>query len=584
MAAVAKAVPAGVRALLVQQVEACSAAEQQVLESASVSGVHFTAAEVAASLACPVEEVEACCHGLLRRGLFLDEQGEATWPDGTRTVRYGFRHVLYRDVLYARLGSAQRLRWHHRVGERLEAGYSPQAHEIAGVLALRFAQGQDYRRAVQYQRQAAEQALHRSAYPEAQMHCTAGLELLALVPESPERTAQELALRLALSIVLTVTQSHAAEALAANLQQALALCDAVETTAEIVPVLIGLTRLSMVRADRTATETLMARERALLTQLHDAASLVLLHAQLGTAETWRGAYTQAQAHQTHALRLYDPERHRLLAATFGSDPVVTTLAVSGYRLWLTGWPEQACEQAARALAHAGTLTYTYSLAVALASVMSVRLWRGELTTAWEAAQRLGTVGRELGFPFYEAVSTLGQGGVLVQRGELAPGWTLLTTGLAQYRRLGCQAHLPRYLAYLAEACLRRGEVAEGLAVVAEALQLTATNFDRYWEAELYRLRGDLLLAQTGPCHPAPEPTATAAETCFQQALALAQQQGAKALELRAALSLSRLWQAQAQHTAARTVLARSYGWFTEGFETADLQAARAVLEACHNVI
>jgi predicted ATPase len=339
----------------------------------------------------------------------------------------------------------------------------------------------------------------------------------------------------------------------------------------------------MIRSDRPATERLLARQRALLTQLHDAASLVLLHTQLGTAETYRAAYTQAQVHQTHALHLYDPEQHRALTLRFGHDPAVTALAASGWRLWLTGWPDQAAEQTARALAHAETLAHPFSLAIALFSVAMVQQGRGEFSAALESAQRLRTVGYEQGFVLYEALGTMIQGSVLVQCDGLASGWTLLTTGLAHYRHLGSQASLPFFLSFLAETHLRQGQVAEGLTVVVEALRLTDTNFDRFWAAELHRQQGHLLLAQTPPRHGGPGTAVADAEACFQQALAIARQQGAKALELRAAMSLSRLWLAQDQPDAAQGLLADIYGWFTEGLDTADLQAAQDLLARCHSV-
>jgi DNA-binding winged helix-turn-helix (wHTH) protein/tetratricopeptide (TPR) repeat protein len=170
---------------------------------------------------------------------------------------------------------------------------------------------------------------------------------------------------------------------------------------------------------------------------------------------------------------------------------------------------------------------------------------------------------------------------VAQCDELVSGWTLLTTGLAHYRHLGCQASLPFFLSFLAETHLRQGQVAEGLAVIAEALRLSNTNFDRFWEAELHRQQGNLLLAQTHPRQSLPGPAVADAEACFQQALAIARQQGAKALELRAATSLSRLWLAQDQPDAAQGLLADIYGWFTEGLQTADLQAAQDLLARCH---
>jgi predicted ATPase len=252
-------------------------------------------------------------------------------------------------------------------------------------------------------------------------------------------------------------------------------------------------------------------------------------------------------------------------------------------LWLTGWSEQAAAQTARALTRAETLAHPFSLAIALTSVAKVQLGRGECSAAFEAAQRLHTVGCEQGFRQYEALGMMTQGCALAQRGALAPGCTLLTTGLAQYRQLGCQASLTFFLAFLAETYLRQGQVAAGLAVVADALRLTATHFDRFWDAELHRQRGNLLLAQTAPPQSASGTAMTDAEACFQQALTLARQQGARALELRAALSLSRVWCAQGQHGAAHELVARCYDAFSEGFDTADLHTARDMLTGCLRV-
>jgi predicted ATPase len=414
-------------------------------------------------------------------------------------------------------------------------------------------------------------------------HCHQGLDLLATLPESPERSTQELTLRLVLSIALVPAQGYTSEALAHNLQQALGLCEAVEETTALVPVLVCLTRLSMLRADRAATERLMARERALLTQLHDVASLIQIHMQLGTAETFRGAYAQAEEHHRHVLRLYDPEAYRPSVLTSGVDPTVVALAVSGWRLWLTGWPDQAVDHAVRAQARAETLAHLLALMEALTYGALVRMCRGECTAALALAQRLVDVGREYGFVVFEAVGMIIQGSVSGQDGEQDRGLPLLTTGLARYRRLGSEASVPFFLTFLAQAHLQLGQVEEGLAVIKEAVQLTETYFVRFWTAEMHRLKGELLLAQAGQARPETGPETAPAEACFQQALDIAQQQGAKALELRAAISLSRVWVAQDKHAAAYALLARCYYWFSEGLDTADLQTAKRLLERCHTV-
>jgi predicted ATPase len=199
------------------------------------------------------------------------------------------------------------------------------------------------------------------------------------------------------------------------------------------------------------------------------------------------------------------------------------------------------------------------------------------------AQRLVDVGRKYDFVVFEAVGMIIQGSVWVQDGERDRGLTLLTTGLARYRHLGSAASVPFFLTFLAQAHLQLGQVEAGLAVIEEAVQLTETSFVRFWTAEVYRLQGELLLAQAGQARPATGPEIATAEACFQQALDIAQQQGAKALELRAAISLSRVWLAQDEHAAAHELLARCYNWFSEGLDTADLQTAKSLLERCQTV-
>jgi predicted ATPase len=230
------------------------------------------------------------------------------------------------------------------------------------------------------------------------------------------------------------------------------------------------------------------------------------------------------------------------------------------------------------------LSHMLSLMVALTSSVQIRLLRGDCPAAFALAQRLVDMGHEHDFVLYETMGTMFQGSVWVQDGALERGLALLTAGLAQYRRLGSAASVPFFLTFLAQAHLQRGQVAEGMAVIEEAVQLTETHFVRFWTAEVYRLRGELLLAQAGQTCRAPGMETATAEACFQQALDIARQQGAKALELRAAISLSRVWLAQDKDEAAQALLAGCYNWFSEGLDTADLQTARGMLTCCRTVI
>jgi predicted ATPase len=201
----------------------------------------------------------------------------AEWPDGTVTAQYAFGHALYHAVVYERLGQAERVRLHRLVGKRLEEGYGEHARELASVLTVHFERGRDVWRALQYRQAAANQALLRSAYAEALAHGQQGVALLETRPETPERMAQELGLRTCLSAVLTATHGFTAPELEQNLQRARTLCQAMEATEDLVPVLVSLTRLAMVRADREVTEALLAQERRLLERVHEAVALVQLH-------------------------------------------------------------------------------------------------------------------------------------------------------------------------------------------------------------------------------------------------------------------------------------------------------------------
>ena len=207
---VAHSVPDNVQQLIDMQFDGLSAEEQHVLAAASVAGVEFSAAGVAAGLAQEVEPVDDWCTALARRGQFLQTSGEQRWPDGTVAGAYRFVHALYQQVLYQRVSAAQRVRLHQRIGARLEAGHGTQAGDIAAELAMHFARGRDAHRAVQYLRQAGQRSVERSAYVEAVGHFTRALEVLKTLPATPERTQQELPLHIALGAALQITKGNAA--------------------------------------------------------------------------------------------------------------------------------------------------------------------------------------------------------------------------------------------------------------------------------------------------------------------------------------------------------------------------------------
>jgi DNA-binding winged helix-turn-helix (wHTH) protein/predicted ATPase len=594
-------IPNDLRQLITRQLEVLPAEEQRVLEVASVVGLIFTAAKVAAGCKQEEEVIEALCEHLARQGQFIEAREFAEWPDGTVSAGYSFRHALYRYVLYERLGRLQRMRLHQLLGERLEVAYRGQEAAVAGRLAAHFAQGRQYEKAVRYHQLAAEEALRRRGYEEVRQHCSQGLMLLEHLPATTGRARQELALLVTLGTALAVTKSYAMDAVREHLQRAHALSQEVSDPATLVPVLISLGRLCITNSDRTVAEGLMERERLLLEDTQDPTVAIQLSTQLCTLETLAGLHARAEAHRARVVELYDRAEHARLLLTFGGDPLVFVAAFSSLGLWLSGQPDGACRHLEQGLTCAEALGHPFSLANILVGGVLVALCRGELDGAQQLVQRLVTLSHEQGLALYRAAGVTLQGCLAVQQWKAAEGTVTITDGLVQYRGMNAQIYVPFFLSLLATGYWQQGRIEEGLQALTEALQLTETNLEVFWQAELHRLKGELVLERSRVRRLAPSAKKSAkfkaqrstpkvdvprsafrnpqmeAEACFHQAIEVARRQGAKALELRATMSLARLWQQQEKRGEAHQMLSTLYHFFTEGWGTKDLQDAKALL-------
>jgi predicted ATPase len=606
-------VPESVQQMIAKQIDGLSEDEQQVLEVASVAGSEFAVAAVATTLQSEIGAVEEICEALAQKSLFLREEGVTEWPDGTVSGRYAFRHVLYQNVLYNRIAAARRVRLHRLIGEQEEAGYGTSARTIAVELTMHFERGRDYRRAVQYLQFAGENAIQRSAYQEAMDHLTKGLELLRFLPDTLERARQELSLQVALSLPLMVTKTPATPELEKVYSRARALCEQVGATLELFPVLWNLWSCHEARAQWTTARELAEQ---LLTLAHDAQDSALLlqahHAQWTTLVNL-GELRSARAHFEQGLALYDPQQYRSQVFLCGGhDPGVCCRNISSLALWLLGYPDQALTRKHEALTLGQELSHPLSLAGALGYAAALHQFRREeqaVQTLAEAAIALSTK--------HELVFTLTHGTILwnwalAQQGRNQVGIAQIQQGLAARRARETEANLPYYLALLAEVYRKAGQVDEALSALAEALEAAHKTGERFYEAELYRLQGELTLqSQTSlkqvsnksqasqnksqvsnPRSAFRNPKLEEAEACFLKAIEIARRQQAKSLELRATMSLARLWQQQAMHPESRTtqhetrlrlkeahsMLSKIYNWFTEGFDTKDLQEAKTLIE------
>jgi predicted ATPase len=294
---------------------------------------------------------------------------------------------------------------------------------------------------------------------------------------------------------------------------------------------------------------------------------------MGASWFYLGQLSQAHAHLEQGIRIYDPHQHHTLAFRYGNhDPGAVCLAYAGWTLWLLGYPVQALERVKAALTLAQKLEHPYTLARGLYWTTLLHQLRREWQVVSERAEMVLTVATTQQIALALAVGPIMRGWALAMQGQRAEGLTQLRQGLDAYQATGATFQRPHFLSMLAEVHKSLGQPEAGLAALSEALALVEKTSERYYAAELHRLQGELLLQ-----HAAPE--VSHVETCFQQALDIARCQQAKSLELRAAISLGRLWQQQGKRQEAQALLAGVYNWFTEGFDTADLQEAKALLQA-----
>jgi DNA-binding winged helix-turn-helix (wHTH) protein/predicted ATPase len=565
-------VPAGLQQLIELQLGQLSAEEQQVLEVASVVGAEFSEASVAAGLPLPLEAIAARCEGLARRGQFLEDRGLAAWPDGTVSGRYGFRHALYQEVLYGRIGSGRRMRCHRAIGTRLEGAYGVQAGERAAELARHFERGCELARAVHYLRQAGTNALRRSAHREAVALLTQGLALLAQIPETPARAQQELALQIALGPALIATKGTAAPEVEQTYARARALCAQAGETPQLVPTLRGLCQFY-----RNQGALLTARElgeQLVRLAQHGATPALsgIAHEALGSTLFYLGEYAAARAHLEQGIGSPDSQAQQLLVLhRYFVAPEVWCLVLVAHTLWCLGYPAQALRRCQEALTLAQVLAHPPALALAWHFAAYLYQRCRDTLAVQEQAESLLTLATAQEFPLFVGYGLFWDGWVRARQGQGAVALTQMHQGMAAVGATGQRLSRPLCLVLLAEATGLAGHVEQGLGLLAEAVAECEANGRGDLLAEAYRLRGELLLCQATPA-------VAQAGTCFQQALAIARRQQAKSWELRAAMSLARLWQQQGKRAEAHDLLVEVYGWFTEGFDTADLQEAKGLLE------
>jgi predicted ATPase len=482
--------------------------------------------------------------------------------------RYVFKHALIQDAAYQSLLKSTRQQYHQRIAQALEARFPEAVETHPELVAQHYTEAGLHEQAVTYWQRAGTRALQRSANAEAIAHCRAGLELLPTLPQTTARLQEELALQVTLGPALIATKGHAAPEVEQTYTRARELCQQVGETPQLFRVLRGLWLFYNVRAAHETARELGEQCLRWAQQVHDPALLLEAHRPLGITLFCLGEIASARAHLEQGIALYDPQQHRSHAFHYSIHPGMACCSYAAWALWLLGYAKQALQRSQEAILLAQE--HPLSLAQALSWAAWLHQLRREPHAAKECAERAMALCSEQRFPYFLAWGTILQGWALAAEGQGEAGMAQMRQGLAAHRATGAEEHRPFFLALLAEAYGRAGQVEEGLSVLTEALAAVDKTGEHVYEAELYRLKGELLQKQA---------TAMGAvEECVHHAVSVAHQQSAKSLELRAVMSLSRLLMAQGKTAEARQMLTEIYAWFTEGFDTADLQEAKALLE------
>jgi class 3 adenylate cyclase/predicted ATPase len=515
-----------------------------------------------------LQAVSQVDQGMLQHELGRLVEAEIVYQRGVPPqATYVFKHALIQDAAYQSLLKSTRQHYHQRIAQVLEAQFSETAETQPELLAHHCTEANLTEKGVHYWYTAGQKASERSAHMEAIAHLRQGLALLQTLPQTPACTRREIDIYIALGASLIAAKGYAAAEVGKTYTYARQLCEPLDNSYQLFPILRGLWNHYTIRAEHQMAHTLGAQLLTLAQQSQDAAMLVAAHRALGTTLYNLGTTAEAHTHFTQGLALYDPQQHRAATFLYGEDSGVMCQSFAARALWHLGYPDQALAQSHEAVTLAQQIVHPFSLGFALVFVAMVHQYRREVRAVHECAEAVFSLATTQGFPHWRAQGAILRGWILAQQGQAQAGIEQIHQGLSAFRAMGAKINQSYFLALLAEAHGTIGEPETGVTILTEALALG----ERWYESEMYRLKGELLLQQNTD-------NQAEAETCFQQAVTIARAQQAKSFELRTATSLAKLGQQQGKRQEAHDLLAPVYHWFTEGFDTLDLQEARALLE------
>jgi predicted ATPase len=532
LADIERELPESVRGMIQRKIDQLEEADRQLLVAASVEGPEFNSAVLSKAMGVDPAEVEDRLEQLDRAHALVRLIGEEELPDRTLTLRYRFVHLLYQNALYGSLRPTRRASLSAAVARALEGFYGQQGHKVASRLAFLFASARDFPKASSYFFLAARNAAQVFAHREAVTLARRGLDLLKSVSESGERSQQELKLEITLGVSLMASKGYAAPEVEKAYLRARQLCLELGETKRLFPVLWSLWVFYLVGAKFDKAREIAEELQGPAERSQDPAVLAQAYHAMGTTLGYQGELAAARSYFERGIAVYDPRRHRSATFLYLLDPAVGCRCLLARALWLEGRPEEAVEKVQEALTIGESLAHPQSLAYALVVGSMTLQLHHQVARAQRQAEAGSALAREHDLPQVEPWGTIVLGWTLVEQGRHQEGIAQMQDSLKMQRAIGSELDRPYCLALLAEALAKAGQVEGGLTALAEALEAAQSTGERYYEAELHRLQGELLLDQGAG--------RAEAKACFARALEMARRQGARSLELRAAASLARM--------------------------------------------
>jgi class 3 adenylate cyclase/predicted ATPase len=557
-------VPATVQAILASRIDRLPADEKELLQTLATIGREFSLSPVREVIGKPAEELDRMMNDL-QLAEFIYERPAVV------DAEYIFKHALTQQVAYDSILTERRRTLHERIGAAIETLFADRLDDHLSDLAHHYRLSVNTQKALEYLHRAGKREVQRSASAAAINHFSTALDLLQTLPESRERLDLELALQLALGPPLYATKGMGAPEVERAFRRARELCEQIGEAAQLFPALVGLQGVYCFRAEwRTAQELAQVGLR-LADQANDSQLLIEAHHMLMYPQGWQGKLRSCLIAGEQVEALYDLKLHRSHALMYGHDPGVCCIGFKALALWTMGYAEQALQAIYQVATLSRELGHPFSQYLYLLIATWVEGMRGDDAASSESARAMCSLCDEQGFEVFGGWASVFSGSILAKQGKVSEGIAQMEAGIAVLRVNQTKMGEPHRITLLADAYGKAGEIEKALRLLEEALVKTHKTGERLWEAETQRLKGELLLRR--------EPSKLEeAQTCFRDAIGLARSQSAKSLELRATMSLARLLDKQGNRDEARTMLSDIYGWFTEGFDTADLKDAKVLLD------